>query len=103
MRTLQIRLVGRSLARRGFSRATLTSLRRTGLLNLSNRTVLVAEDSPDLRAYISSILSKFYNVVQVPDGQAGVDYALAHPPALILVRRAAPSSILKAPLTFNLR
>lgn len=53
----------------------------------------MVEDSPDLRSYISSILSKFYNVVQVPDGQAGLDYALAHPPALILVRTALSLSL----------
>ncbi|ORY86727.1 hypothetical protein BCR35DRAFT_302458 [Leucosporidium creatinivorum] len=60
------------------------------LLNLSNRTVLVVEDSPDLRAYMSSILSKSYNVVQVADGQAGLDYALAHPPSLIVTDQMMP-------------
>jgi CheY-like chemotaxis protein len=57
-----------------------------GLLNLANKTILLAEDSLDLRVYISSILSKSFNVVQVPDGQAALDYALRHPPSLIVVR-----------------
>ncbi|SCZ87449.1 BZ3500_MvSof-1268-A1-R1_Chr2-2g04915 [Microbotryum saponariae] len=60
------------------------------LLNLANKTVLLADDSVDLRIYISSILSKTFNVVQVADGQAALDHVLKHPPSLIITDQMMP-------------
>lgn len=48
----------------------------------------VAEDNPDLRLYISSLLRKRYHVVEAFDGQAALEYALASPPDLVLVGRS---------------
>ncbi|KAK4047297.1 hypothetical protein OIV83_005475 [Microbotryomycetes sp. JL201] len=61
-----------------------------GLLSLTNRTILVVEDSPDLSSYITSILAKSFNVVQMPDGLAGLEYALKHPPHLIVTDQMMP-------------
>lgn len=47
-------------------------------------TVLLADDSNDIRSYVASILSKSFNVVQVADGQAALEYALQSPPSLIV-------------------
>lgn len=52
--------------------------------------VLVIEDSRDLRTYIASLLSKHYTVVEMPDGQAGLEYAQRHPPALIITDQMMP-------------
>jgi DNA-binding response OmpR family regulator len=62
------------------------------LLNLSNRTVMLVEDSPDLSIYITSILSKFYKVVQMPDGLAAWEYMQHTPPSLIIVSRCTSCS-----------
>ncbi|KAM0790951.1 hypothetical protein ACM66B_004256 [Microbotryomycetes sp. NB124-2] len=61
-----------------------------GLLSLTNRTIMVVEDSPDLSSYITSILAKSFNVVQMPDGQAALEYALKHPPHLIVTDQMMP-------------
>ncbi|SCV70300.1 BQ2448_1694 [Microbotryum intermedium] len=60
------------------------------LLNLANKTVLLADDSVDLRIYISSILSKTFNIVQVADGQTALDHVLKHPPSLIITDQMMP-------------
>lgn len=45
---------------------------------------MLADDSNDIRGYVASILSKSFNVVQVADGQAALEYALQSPPSLIV-------------------
>lgn len=46
--------------------------------------VLVVEDNPDLRGYISSILSKSYKVIQAVDGIDGLEKAESNIPDLIV-------------------
>jgi PAS domain S-box-containing protein len=46
--------------------------------------ILVAEDNPDMNAFIARTLSRKYHVVSAFDGQEGVEKALEFPPDLIL-------------------
>ncbi|KAL8276844.1 hypothetical protein RQP46_010775 [Phenoliferia psychrophenolica] len=54
------------------------------LLDQKDSTILLSEDSDDLREYISGLLGKHYHVVAVPNGQDALEYALQHPPSLVL-------------------
>ncbi|KAM0750864.1 hypothetical protein T439DRAFT_325909 [Meredithblackwellia eburnea MCA 4105] len=54
------------------------------LLNVKNSTIVLADDNPDLRQYVASLLSKMFNVQQFSDGQAALDYCLQQPPALVV-------------------
>lgn len=46
--------------------------------------VLVVEDYPDLRQFIKGILSPSYTVLEAPNGEVGVEMALAEIPDLII-------------------
>jgi len=46
--------------------------------------VLVVDDNDDVRGYISSVLSGFYDVCEAPDGQSGLDTAAGTVPDLII-------------------
>ena len=46
--------------------------------------VLLIEDNPDLRIYISEILERTYNILEAKDGKQGVSMALEHIPEIIL-------------------
>ncbi|MBV8881441.1 MAG: response regulator, partial [Planctomycetaceae bacterium] len=46
--------------------------------------ILVADDNADMRAYLSRLLSRFWTVEAVADGNSALRHALAHPPDLIL-------------------
>lgn len=46
--------------------------------------VLVAEDNPDLRQYISKVLMPHYQVLTATDGKQGIAMAIAHTPDLII-------------------
>ncbi len=48
-------------------------------------TVLVADDEPDARAFVRSVLEDRYRVVDVPDGARALEAAAAHPPDLIIL------------------
>jgi signal transduction histidine kinase len=48
------------------------------------RRILVAEDNPDMREYMSRLLSPHWTVEVVVDGQAALESALAHPPDLVV-------------------
>lgn len=50
----------------------------------ARRRVLVAEDHPDLRAYIVSILQTDYDVVEAEDGEAALDLARTTLPDLVI-------------------
>jgi signal transduction histidine kinase/CheY-like chemotaxis protein/ligand-binding sensor domain-containing protein/AraC-like DNA-binding protein len=47
-------------------------------------TVLVVDDNPDVRAYVRSILSPSYAVIEAPDGEQGLETARALLPDLIV-------------------
>ncbi|KAK4703630.1 hypothetical protein P7C70_g2585, partial [Phenoliferia sp. Uapishka_3] len=69
---------------RGTTTESISGGSSVDFFDIRNSTILLAEDSPDLRAYISGLLGKHYNVVAVPDGQAALEYALQNPPSLVL-------------------
>ncbi len=46
--------------------------------------ILWADDNADMRAYVSRLLGDRYDVQAVGDGEAALEDARAHPPALIL-------------------
>lgn len=47
-------------------------------------TVLVVEDNPDMRAFITSILARDFRIIEAADGQEGLAHAQEHLPDLIL-------------------
>ncbi|KAM0750434.1 hypothetical protein T439DRAFT_381120 [Meredithblackwellia eburnea MCA 4105] len=60
------------------------------MLDVKNSTIILAEDSTDLRNYIASLLGKHYNVVAVADGQQAFELALRSPPSLVLTDAQMP-------------
>lgn len=50
----------------------------------AKRTVLVVEDEPDLRAFITRGLRMAFNVIEAPDGQAGLERARELLPSVII-------------------
>jgi signal transduction histidine kinase/DNA-binding response OmpR family regulator len=46
--------------------------------------ILVADDNPDMREYVTSLLAPDYAVEAVPDGAQALERALADPPDLVL-------------------
>jgi signal transduction histidine kinase len=46
--------------------------------------ILLADDNADMRAYVQRLLSETWEVEAVPDGEAALQAARAHPPDLIL-------------------
>ncbi|KAM0747651.1 hypothetical protein T439DRAFT_93583 [Meredithblackwellia eburnea MCA 4105] len=54
------------------------------LLNFKDSVILLADDSQDLRVYITSILSKAFKVVAVSDGQAALEYCQKHRVSLVV-------------------
>ncbi len=53
-------------------------------------TVLIADDQPDMLAFLKSELISQYNVIPVTDGQQAVDNAAAHLPDIILLDMMMP-------------
>ncbi|MFA9388530.1 MAG: two-component regulator propeller domain-containing protein [Prolixibacteraceae bacterium] len=47
-------------------------------------TILIVEDNPDMRKYLSSELSAKYKIIEASNGEMGVELARKHLPALIL-------------------
>lgn len=47
-------------------------------------TVLVVEDDPDLRAYLTESLAESYSVISAPDGEEGLETALREIPDLVV-------------------
>jgi signal transduction histidine kinase len=47
--------------------------------------VLIVDDNPDMRRYLSSAMSQYWNVETVADGAAALSAARATPPALVIL------------------
>ena len=47
-------------------------------------TILIAEDNPDVRKYINTILIDHYNIIEAIDGEEGLDKSYEHIPDLII-------------------
>ena len=52
--------------------------------SLGRPKVLVVEDNADMRWYLNSILSRYYEVVLAEDGEQGLEKAMEHSPSLIV-------------------
>ncbi len=53
--------------------------------------VLLAEDNPDLRAYLTGVLSAHYRVTQAEDGDIALEHARTEPPDLIVTDLMMPN------------
>jgi signal transduction histidine kinase/DNA-binding response OmpR family regulator/ligand-binding sensor domain-containing protein len=58
---------------------------------VSDTTVLVVEDDPDMRAWIRQVLSRHYAVVEAANGQEGLELARSHMPDLVLSDAMMPA------------
>lgn len=54
------------------------------VLSLKNRTIVIVDDSRDLRHYMSSLLQKQFTVVQFGDPREALNFIQKHPPSLVL-------------------
>jgi signal transduction histidine kinase/DNA-binding response OmpR family regulator len=53
-------------------------------INLDQATVLVVDDNPDLRQFISQCLSANYQILEAANGEQGFAFALKHLPDIII-------------------
>ncbi|TKA52251.1 hypothetical protein B0A53_04674 [Rhodotorula sp. CCFEE 5036] len=60
------------------------------LLSLKNRTVVLVDDSRDLRTYMSSLLSKQFHVVEFGDPREALAYINRNPPSLVVTDAMMP-------------
>ncbi|GAA6013850.1 hypothetical protein JCM10207_008212 [Rhodosporidiobolus poonsookiae] len=60
------------------------------VLSLKNRSIVLVDDSRDLRIYMASLLSKQFTVVQFGDPREALEYINKHPPSLILTDAMMP-------------
>ena len=51
---------------------------------VTRQRILLADDNPDMRAYVSRLLSERYAVETVPDGEAALAAVRSNPPDLVL-------------------
>ena len=52
---------------------------------MNNKKILIADDEPQIRLLISTIISKKYDILIADDGQQAIDIAYAENPDLILM------------------
>lgn len=52
--------------------------------DMEKQSVLIVEDNPDLREYISDILKQNYRVLEAENGKIGVELAFEHLPDIII-------------------
>ncbi|GAA5867623.1 hypothetical protein JCM3774_001533 [Rhodotorula dairenensis] len=60
------------------------------LLSFKNRTVVLVDDSRDLRTYMSSLLSKQFHVVEFGDPREALQYINRNPPSLVVTDAMMP-------------
>lgn len=74
------------------------------LLSLKNRTVVLVDDSRDLRTYMSSLLAKQFHVVEFGDPREALAYINRNPPSLVVVSPTSksPRKNLPADVQFRL-
>jgi signal transduction histidine kinase/DNA-binding response OmpR family regulator/ligand-binding sensor domain-containing protein len=48
------------------------------------KSILIVDDNPDIRTYISTLFAHSYRILEAADGKEGVEQALAHLPNLII-------------------
>ncbi|KAA1080835.1 hypothetical protein PGT21_023090 [Puccinia graminis f. sp. tritici] len=55
-----------------------------GVLSTAGSTVLIADDNSDMRAFLKSVLSRYYNVVEAVDGQQAYQLAKLNRPDILV-------------------
>ncbi|GAA6041500.1 hypothetical protein JCM8097_001909 [Rhodosporidiobolus ruineniae] len=60
------------------------------VLSLKNRTIVIVDDSRDLRQYMASLLTRQFTVVQFGDPREALDYINKHPPSLVITDAMMP-------------
>ncbi|HTF42658.1 MAG TPA: ATP-binding protein [Terriglobales bacterium] len=60
------------------------------IINVHARTVLIADDQPDMLRFLKSELAPHYNIIEATDGQQAVDKAAAFTPDIILLDMMMP-------------
>ncbi|GAA5985176.1 hypothetical protein JCM10908_002555 [Rhodotorula pacifica] len=60
------------------------------LLSLKNRTLVLVDDSRDLRTYMSNLLSKQFQVVEFGDPREALEYINRNPPSLVVTDAMMP-------------
>ncbi|GAA5973125.1 hypothetical protein JCM11641_006280 [Rhodosporidiobolus odoratus] len=60
------------------------------VLSLKNRTIVLVDDSRDLRSYMAGLLAKQFTVVQFGDPREALDYINRRPPSLLLTDSMMP-------------
>lgn len=60
------------------------------VLSLKNRTIVLVDDSRDLRSYISSLLAKHFTVVAFGDPREALEHIRKSPPSLVLTDAMMP-------------
>ncbi len=74
---------------KGVERQTAPTSRDVAL-NVHARTVLIADDQPDMLRFLKSELAPHYNIIEATDGQQAVDKAAAFTPDIILLDMMMP-------------
>jgi signal transduction histidine kinase len=59
-------------------------------LKAARLRVLIADDEPDIREFLVSVLSRDYNVAQAVDGESALELIAADPPAVLIVDMMMP-------------
>ena len=60
-------------------------------MDKTKKKILIVDDEPDIREFISyNLIKKGYEVFTAPDGKAGFDLAVEHRPNLILLDLLMP-------------
>ncbi|KAH9813703.1 hypothetical protein DFH28DRAFT_1128359 [Melampsora americana] len=54
------------------------------LMSTSGSTILIADDNDDMRSFVRSVLSRYYNVAEASDGLEAYHWAKAHRPDLVV-------------------
>ncbi len=55
------------------------------IVGQGEKTVLVADDEPDMRNYVVSLLAEKYRIIQTPDGTHVKELVAKHKPAIVLL------------------
>ncbi|KAI9605140.1 hypothetical protein H4Q26_003114 [Puccinia striiformis f. sp. tritici PST-130] len=72
-----------SSSSRGSTELPLASMNE-GVLSTEGSTVLIADDNSDMRAFLKSVLSRYYNVVEAVDGQQAYQWAKLNRPDILV-------------------
>ncbi|GAA5891499.1 hypothetical protein JCM6882_004493 [Rhodosporidiobolus microsporus] len=60
------------------------------ILSLKNRTIVLVDDSRDLRTYMASLLARQFTVVQFGDPREALEYINKQPPSLVITDQMMP-------------